>query len=248
MSKEFTSDVEKARLQIEEPLSSTGKRIHPSQIWRDGKLIPSVAPILVTARNGSYQGYPVYVGKAGVVEFYDKAPLARVAGTKNSFYSPFLVNMIPENFDPVTNSYAYKIYTSDSKRIPFGRGKPNIDNAVGVLTFDDEYFIDGLTLSGTCPISMTFYRYVGNTGFFGDDGTYLPFDDTITLLKNKSDPSEQARFMVRGGKNKETKYVLPPSAGTYIGSTDDTTGVVVLEGNINTILNEIGQLDCGKYL
>ena len=40
MDKQFTSNTEDKRLNIEEPELTIGKRILPQQVWRDGALIP----------------------------------------------------------------------------------------------------------------------------------------------------------------------------------------------------------------
>lgn len=249
MDKEYTSNVEDSRFPFEEPVTIKGTPIYPEQVWRDGKLIPTTAPDIYVVKNGNYAGISLYSGKVGVVEYYDKAPLVRVAGTNNCFSAPYLKNAIPESWDSINNSYAIHLFTHEGEPLAFGRGLPEIDTAAGTLTFTDDAFIDSLDIDAIqVPFLISFYRYAGNTGFLGDDGLYLPFPDSTSLLRSKDDPTATARFLVRGGTSKDMKYILPPNTGVYYENTDPDSAVVVMQENLNRILNTIGIIDGGRSM
>lgn len=135
---------------FEEPIKSKIS-IAPNQIWADYGLIPSTAPIGMTN-----------LEVRGVVKRYIDLTLTAVAGTTNSFYSSELQNCIPFNFDG-GGSYNYSLKSSTNATINFGQGDWVVDTDGGVLTFYG-------TVPSNMPPKLSFYKYVGGTGFTAATG------------------------------------------------------------------------------
>lgn len=265
--KELTSDVESARLPYEEAAVLKGDPVLPHRIWRDGKLIPSdTAPSILateTVQDGSVSfKYGEWTGKIvekkAILAKYEKVPLKRIPGTSMFYCSAFLANAIPDFF-AADGSYAHKMYLlkdGSYKKMAYMLGKPSIDPATGFVEFKDSDYVNSLGLGSIeYPFAISFFRYVGHTGFFGSDmGIYGPFKDDLVHLRKADDDTATAQFIVRGGA-KNSQYILPPigdgavpTGMFYSKSTAEAgAGVVVLQENINEVLWQIGDIDCGIY-
>lgn len=264
--KELTSSSEAGRLAYEETESTKGEAILPQQIWRDGKLIPAdTAPSVLateTVQDGSVSfKYGEWSGKIvekkPILAKYEKVPLKRVKGTSYVYCSAFVSNAIPDLF-AADGSYSHKMYILKDgayKKMGYMLGNPRIDQATGFIEFRDRAYIDSLSLdSSDYPFAISFFRYIGHTGFFGaESGIYGPFKDDLKHLRKADDDTATAQFLVRGG-SKNSKYVLPQIGGTnnpgfYYekGPGESDAGVIVLQENINEVLWNVGDIDCGIY-
>lgn len=255
-AKDFTSDVESARLASEEFVEHRGQPVFPSQIWRDGLSIPSTSPLLenyttVETDLGNYDvaEYKIeYATKSvSILKHFIKLPLTRVVGTNNCFYQENLIDIIPYNYDTVNHSYMWNIYINGSDTaLKYGIGGIVVDRASGVLSFDSNFCKDVAVTS----VSITFYQYTGRKGFFGTTlEEDIPFSDEKSLLFKSDNPSIEVSLKARGlvGVN---KYVLPP-VNTYFYTKEDADnecGVIVVQENLNNILDTIGIVDGGTYL
>lgn len=270
MDKKFTSNVESERLSTEEYEKHYGCNINPNQIWRDGALIPGSPSECEfgtlsqkSDQNGDYLS-AMYVFMDGakphnLVEKIVKLPLNRVPGTLNCFANPNFKNVIGREFDSgddESDSWQYKLYNSDGEEMAYGVGDQSVDNASGTIIFREKSFTD--TLSKDSMFYVTFYRYSGDTGFFGSgEGIRLPFRDDLTLLKDSDSEDRTALFRLHG-ENTNTVYILPKPnldwdeiKGLGYHGRDEaeaTHGVIMLEENYNDIDWEIGRHDGGLYL
>ena len=270
MDKRFTSDVESERLSIEEYEKHYGHPINPNQIWRDGALIPgSPSECRFSAltqkldQNGNYlSAMHIFMDGAkphNLVEKIIKLPLNRVPGTLNCFSNSNFKNVIGREFDSgddAENSWRYKLYNSDKEELAYGVGDQYVDSASGTLIFKEKSFCDSLTKDSKFYVS--FYRYAGETGFFGSEsGIRLPFRDDLTLLKDAESEKRTALFKLHGDYT-NTIYVLPKPnfdwdeiRGLGYHGRDEalaTHGVIMLEENYNDIDWEIGRHDGGLYM
>lgn len=266
--KELTSSVEASRLVYEETAFTKGEAVLPQQIWRDGKLLPTdTAPSVMateTVQDGSTSfKYGEWAGriveKKAILAKYEKVPLKRIKGTKYVYCSAFVSNAISDLFAP-DGSYSHKMFLMKDgsyQRMGYMLGNPRIDQATGFVEFRDKAYIDslGLDQSTEYPFAISFYRYIGHTGFFGaNDGIYGPFKDDLSLIRKADDDTATARFLVRGGP-KDSRYVLPQvgngavPTGFYYekGASEADAGVIVLQENINEVLWNVGDIDCGIY-
>ena len=270
MDKRFTSDVESERLSIEEYEKHYGHTVNPNQIWRDGALIPgspsecSFSTLTQKLdQNGDYlSSMHIFMDGAkphNLVEKIIKLPLNRVPGTLNCFSNPNFKNVIGREFDSgddAENSWQYKLYNSDNEELAYGVGDQYVDSASGTLIFKEKSFCESLTKDSKFYVS--FYRYAGETGFFGSEsGIRLPFRDDLTLLKDAESEERTALFKLHG-EYTNTIYILPKPnfdwdeiRGLGYHGRDEalaTHGVIMLEENYNDIDWAIGRHDGGLYM
>jgi len=265
--KQLTSSVEDYRLPYEEDLVTKGQIVLPQQIWRDGKLIPLSAPSIMateTVADGSISfKYGEWAGliieKKAILAKYEKVPLKRIKGTNYLYCSAFVSNIIPDLFS-TDGTYNHKLFLMKAgvyQKMSYMLGNPEIDQTTGIIKFKDSTYIDSLNIDSNIeyPFAISFYRYIGHTGFFGSDsGIYGPFKDDLVHLRKADDDTTTAQFIVRGGP-KNSKYILPQigkdnnPTGFYYQKTEGESedGVIVVQENINEVLWNIGDIDCGIY-
>lgn len=274
MNKEYTSNVEKNRLNFEEPERTKGQHILPQQIWRDGALIPGSpddlsfkVPELID--NVVTQTAYINDGQTVIplVEKIEKLPLTKVTGTINVFHNDRLSNLIGREFDKdptdKKSSWQYVLYADDVE-LAYDAGKQIIDVASGNLYFTNEDFINGLKDE---QFAISFYRYVGRTGFLGSidnaqdnyGGIDIPFRDNIKLIKDADNDSTTANFMLYSDEG-NTVYILPRSGEAFINenldiddlgttkSLNSNKGVVMLQENYQEIDWNIGVHNGGAWL
>lgn len=254
----FTTFIEKGRIKYEQPVSEAGMPIFPQQIWRDAKLIPRTCPKFqmhqyLDADNDTYSegfitinnGVDVY----HLLERYELAPLKRVEGTLNAYGSEFLKDIILPVFDTTLNSYDFFIYLDDGtnvKPISYGVGNPIINSMAGTITFEDKEFVERIK---DLKVRMTFVRYAGRKGMFGDSDCFdLPIRDDLKLLKSAGDNSSTASFEVQGGKKKHSVYILPPIDKGYHKNDNMKKNVLLTQENLNDTLHQIGYVDGGLFI
>lgn len=268
--KDFTSNVEKERLSTEEYEKHYGTNISPNQIWRDGALIPGSPDecqfgILEQKSdiNGDYtSSMCIFMDGAkphNLIEKIIKLPLNRVQGTLNCFSNPNFKNVIGREFDKYNTeekSWQYKLYNQNDEELPYNIGEQEVSPESGTLKFLEKEFCE--TLTKDTKFFVSFYRYVGDTGFFGSQlGIRLPFRDDLVLLKDSKNEDRTALFKLHGD-NTNTIYVLPKpnlkwndeKGLGYHGRENETehTGIIMLEENYNDIVWEIGIHDGGLFL
>lgn len=267
--KEYASNVESERLFAEEEVRTNGQPINPKQIWRDGALIPD-SPKKCTftdetveqSKLGPYTTY-LHTFRDGakinnLVQKVVMLPLERVKGTSNVFISSVLKNCITRQFDAdngsAEDSWQFILYSKDKVQLAYAMGNPLLDVAAGTITFRDKDFVSTLTPEDIFYIS--FYKYVGRTGFLGshnetslDDysGIDLPFRDDILHFKSATNDNTTAQFVLHGTEGEKTVYILPSNKDVYHGPVEGA-GVIMLEENYNTIDWHIGVHDGGKYV
>jgi hypothetical protein len=134
---------------FEEPKLGNSNII-PSQIWSESDSIPVPAPILPDQ------------GTSGVVQYFDKLTLIHISTSSNmAYYHDNLKNTIPFNYGD--GSYNYKLYKNDgTTQIAFGEGDWLIDVTAGLLTF---YGTLPSGVASVTPPKISFYKYIGTTGF-----------------------------------------------------------------------------------
>ena len=255
-TKDFTSDVEDKRLASEEFINHSGQPIFPEQIWRDGLSIPTLAPTLsdyqtVETSEGSYEyaEYAIqYATKSvSIMKHFKNLPLTRVQGTTTCYYSENLVDIIPYNFDKVNHSYVWHIYLNDlPSELNYGVGGVRVDRASGILSFDEE-FVKEIDID---KVSITFYKYTGRKGFFGTTlEEDLPFSDDKSLLFKADNPAIESSIKSRGAEG-VNGYILPPVQPQMYtkDTTDSACGVLLLQENLNSTLDNICVLDGGIFL
>lgn len=265
--KKYTSDVESKRLDIEEPERTYGARVLPQQVWRDGALIPGSpkklsfrVPELEDGHVVSYAYFDDIHKTMPLVKKVEKLELSRVTGVENVWQNDELKNMIGREFDDENlnseNSWQFILY-SDGNELSYGVGEPLIDIRTGVLKFRDDKFLEAVKDE---TISITFYKYVGRTGFFGSDsGADLPIRDDIALLKSSANDNVKARFHLSGAEG-ETAYILPKAGNHFVARTlvvdeygktkavSSNEGTVMLEENYQEIDWNIGLHNGGVWL
>ena len=271
--KQYTSNVENNRLSIEEPQLTMGQHILPQQIWRDGALIPGspddvsfkvpeIVDDVVIQTSYFNDGQTVLP----LIEKITRLPVKLVKGTKNVFFNERLKNLIGREFDKdPTNkkkSWQYVIFSKDGE-LAYGMGDPIIDIAAGNLIFRNQTFIEDNT-DDTFYIS--FYKYVGRTGFIGSNnnsqdsyaGIDLPFRDDLKLLKDADNDERTASFLLEGEIG-NTIYVLTKSdfydgSNFFINDLGETSavdrnrGVVMLQENFQEINWQVGLDNGGLWL
>lgn len=266
MSKQYTSDVEDSRLDIEEPERTLGRRIVPQQVWRYGALIPGSpkkmsfsVPEIENGHLVSYAYFKDNFKTAPIVKKIEKLKLLKVEGAE-AYQDDELKNLIGKEFDDdsisIDDSWQYVLY-ADTNKLSYGVGKPQIDSETGVLKFLDKAFAAAVENE---DIFITFYKYVGATGFFGsNNGADLPFKDDIALIESAANDKIKAHFYLNGSEG-DTSYILPKSGGHFIGRTMTTDeygktkavssneGTVMLEENYQEIDWNIGLHNGGVWL
>lgn len=150
-----------------------------TQIWNS--TIPSTAPTslgsVVTFTNGSYQQSTVYswIRKYTVTMGAIQAPGISYWYASTDVNNPLTTNVcrdtIPFNFDPV-GSYNIQVFANGTPVSPTFTAYPwNYDESAGILTFYPEDF----GVLPPTPITMTYWRYVGNKG--GSSPSYWNITD-----------------------------------------------------------------------
>ena len=275
MDKQFTSNTEDKRLNIEEPELMMGRRILPQQIWRDGSLIPGSPNDIefttsVEEDDGSSVAYFYFKNGSTVLPLIKKIehlPLQKVEGTKDTYFNKELINLIGREFDSdpndKTKSWQYTIYSGDTP-LAYDAGKPIIDIATGVLRFRSEEFVANIKDD---KFFISFYKYVGRTGFLGSEnneqdsysGIDIPFRDDIKHFKDADDDKITATFRLEGEEG-NTVYILPSASGKYNSNNiwvndkgetqplDSKVGTVVLQENYQDTDWEIGLHNGGVWL
>jgi len=216
---------------FQEPFKS-GITVTPDMIWRDSGSIPDVAPDLPVALE-TVDGEVVRRGTSGVIAYYEKLQLNPIAGADKAYYHDQLKNAIPFNWD-IAGSYRYYLYNSADTPIAFGVQDWSLDPVAGIVKFYGDA-PSNVGITPTTPPKISFYRYIGRSG-----GTVLPLSDVDALLFRAGAASDTARFLVRGGTG-ETRYTLP----AIDGALDD--GVVLVEENLNSTIDDIGVIDGGEW-
>ena len=162
--------------------------VRPDQLLKYGDQIPrednpaGIAQIRAL-QNGQVYTFSKSEGEdIGIVKYYEDYPLTAIdAGTDNAFKLVEVVdgvetqikNIIPFNY--CSDVYNYSLKTSTGKKIYFGVGDWVLDTNSGVLTF---YGDVPPGVDHNNPPKVSFYQYVGGTGFrqdtIGYDGLILP--------------------------------------------------------------------------
>ncbi len=274
MDKQYTSNVEDKRLNIEEQQLTMGQHILPQQVWRDGALIPGspddvdfkvpeVINGVVVQSSYFNDGQTVH----GLIQKMSRLPITRVRGTLNVFYNEELKNLIGREFDndptDKKKSWQFIIHSKDGD-LAYGMGDPFVDIATGNLIFRNEEFVKANTED---TFYITFYKYIGRTGFLGATdneqdaygGIDIPFRDDVKLLKDADDDGRTARFELAGAMG-NTVYILPNAAEVYTEgnieldeygkstSISKNKGVVMLQENYQEIDWNIGWHNGGVWL
>jgi len=273
MDKQFTSNTEDKRLNIEEPELMMGRHILPQQIWRDGALIPGSPDKLEFSipdvEDGLLVAYSYF--KDGMtthplVKKIERLPLQKVRGTKDTYFNKDLINLIGREFDSDPNdkakSWQYTIYSGNTA-LAYDAGKPIIDIATGVLRFRSEEFVANIEDD---EFFISFYKYIGRTGFLGSEnneqdvygGIDIPFRDDIKHFKDADNDERTATFRLEGEIG-NTIYVLPNAAEVYDGanivvdeyqqttSINKNLGIVMLQENYQEIDWNIGLHNGGVW-
>ena len=96
---------------------------------------------------------------------------------------------------------------------------------------------------------MTFVRYAGRKGMFGDNDCFdLPFRDDLKLLKSAKDNSSTASFEVQVGPKKHGTYILPPIDKGYFKNDNLKKNVLMTQENMNDIIHKTGVIDGGLFV
>lgn len=253
MDKQFTSNTEDKRLNIEEPELMMGRHILPQQIWRDGALIPGSPDDLEFSipeiENGLLVSYNYFKDGQTVhslVEKIERLPLQRVRGTKDTYFNKELINLIGREFDSDPNdkakSWQYTIYSGNTA-LAYDAGKPIIDIATGVLRFRSKEFVENIQDD---EFFISFYKYIGRTGFLGSEnngqdvygGIDIPFRDDIKHFKDADNDDRTATFRLEGQVG-NTIYVLPNAAEVYDGTNlavDEYQQTTSINKNLGTVM------------
>lgn len=160
-----------ARQFFEEPFAARAM-VLPSQVWKDGELIPQTAP---TLNDGEV---------AGVVQRTVDLSLTAVPGTTNAFQHNSLIDSIPFNFGD--GSYNYVVKDNIDNPIAFGQGDWAVDNDGGVLNFYG-------AVPANMPPKISFYKYVGDKGV-GGASDYIP-EATTVYFNTGAAPGGNGGFM-----------------------------------------------------
>lgn len=169
--------------------------VRPDQLWTYSDRIPDgteatggadaiteISNLGLDGRDSIFYHY--------ISEDQDKVPLVKRwidlhltmidKGTDNAFLiadesGEQIKNIIPFNY--YEECYNYTLKTADGTRIPFGVGDWQVDIYSGIVTFYGE-LPDGVDHDN--PPLLSFYQYVGGTGFrqdtYGYDGAILPLN------------------------------------------------------------------------
>lgn len=274
MDKQYTSNTEDKRLNIEEAYLSMGKHILPQQIWRDGALIPGSPDDLTfklpETENGCLVRYSyVYDGATAnpLVKKIEKLPLSKISGTNDSFYNAELVNLIGREFDndptDKKKSWQYTLYSGDTA-LAYDAGSPIIDISTGVLKFRNSDFVENITED---TFYISFYKYIGRTGFLGSENTDqdvyggidIPFRDDIKHFKDALNDNRTLSIKVEGYEG-NTVYVMPKSNMFFnddnyelnelgvLQVKNKLKGTVMLQENYQEIDWNIGNHNGGVWL
>jgi hypothetical protein len=212
---------------FQEKYISSRPKIYKSQIWSQSHKIPSTAPsdlINLTGSNKGDNNATLTNNPAGttsavssVIKKYIKIELEHISGSGGysfkgkDFGSPYgnvVENVLPFNQDP-SGSFFYELYKKDGTQINYDEGDWIFDFDSGILTF---YSIDEISgVDANNPPSMSFYRYIGETGFFTDfNGTFLESssltgkvlhlysENQVHITNNKS--TLTGSILIEGGK------------------------------------------------
>lgn len=274
MDKQYTSNTEDKRLEIEESYLSMGKHILPQQIWRDGALIPGSPDDLTfklpETENGCLVRYSYFYDGATacpLVKRVEKLPLSKITGTNDSFYNSELVNLIGREFDSDSTdkkkSWQYTLYSGDTA-LAYDAGSPVIDISTGVLKFRNSDFVESITED---TFYISFYKYIGRTGFLGSENTDqdlyggidIPFRDDVKHFKDALNDDRTLTLKVEGYEG-NTIYVMPKSSMFFNDDNyelDDLgvlqvknklKGTVMLQENYQEIDWNIGNHNGGVWL
>lgn len=139
--------------------------VYPTQIWTEGDLIPSTAPLLSSGAT------------SGVVQYFEKETLSHVSGsTGKAFWSSNLMDSISFNFGDGT--YNFELYKNNgTTQIPFGDGDWLVDTSAGLLTF---YGTLPSAVSDVLPPKISFYKYIGQKGFPSSSNTQFSYKEIPT--------------------------------------------------------------------
>ena len=274
MDKQYTSNTEDKRLNIEEAYLSMGKHILPQQIWRDGALIPGspddLAFKLPETENDCLVRYSYFYDGATacpIVKKIEKLPLSKINGTNDSFYNAELVNLIGREFDndptDKKKSWQYTLYSGDTA-LAYDAGSPVIDISTGVLKFRNSDFVENITED---TFYISFYKYVGRTGFLGSENTEqdvyggidIPFRDDVKHFKDALNDDRTLTLKVEGYEG-NTIYVMPKSNMFFNDNNYELNelgvlqvknkleGTVMLQENYQEIDWNIGNHNGGVWL
>lgn len=159
--------------------------IRPEQLLMYGDEIPrgdsqEAINAIRNLKNGEYFDYQKdETTVIHIVQYHEKYSLTKIDnGTDNAFKlvdsdgNP-IQNIIPFNY--YKDVYNYDLTTADGKKIYFGVGDWVLDTFSGVLKFYGDV-PDGVDHEN--PPKISFYQYVGGTGFrqdtFGYEGAIIP--------------------------------------------------------------------------
>lgn len=163
--------------------------VRPDQLLKYGDQIPTEASpeelVKIRAlKNGQTYSYTKGEGDTvPIIKYYEDYELTAIDnGTDNSFKlvdkdtKEIIKNIIPFNY--CSDVYNYSLKTSAGKKIYFGVGDWVLDIYSGVLTF---YGDVPPGVDHTNPPTISFYQYIGGTGFrqdpIGFEGAILPVDN-----------------------------------------------------------------------
>lgn len=159
--------------------------IQPNQLLMYGDQIPTAdtqesVNLIKNLQDGEYYNWQKdETTVIHIVQYHEDYPLSKIDnGTDNSFklvddQGEPLKNIIPFNFSK--DLYNYTLKTKNGQKIYFGVGDWVLDIYTGVLTF---YGDVPSGVDHENPPTISFYQYVGGTGFrqdtFGYDGVIMP--------------------------------------------------------------------------
>ena len=160
--------------------------IRPDQLLMYGDKIPCNDEgynVIRSLRDGqTYDWHKDEATVIPIVKCYKDYQLQKIDnGTDNAFklvdeFGKSLRNIIPFNY--YKDLYNYELKTSSGKKVYFGVGDWVLDTFSGVLKFYGKV-PDGISHDN--PPLLSFYQYVGGTGFrqdtFGYDGIIVPLKD-----------------------------------------------------------------------
>lgn len=274
MDKQYTSNTEDERLNIEEPYLSMGRHILPQQIWRDGALIPGSPSELSFSLPENENGCLVYYSyfndgatALSLVKKIEKLPLYKVQGTDDTYYNEELKNVIGREFDSdptdISRSWQYTLF-SGSTQLAYDAGKPTINVATGILRFRSEDFVKNIEDD---EFFITFYKYIGRTGFIGATdneqdaygGFDIPFRDDIKHFKDAANDERTLSIKVEGDVG-NTVYVMPKPGMFFnddnyelddygiLSVVNKMKGTVMLQENYQEVDWNIGNHNGGVWL
>lgn len=211
--------------------------VRPDQLLKYGDQIPneSAPEELVKIRalkNG--QTYAFTKGEGDtvpIIKYYEDYKLAAVdSGTDSAFKlvdenGEVIKNIIPFNY--CSDVYNYSLKTADGKKIYFGVGDWVLDIYSGVLTFygDVPPGVDHLS-----PPTLSFYQYIGGTGFrqdpIGYEGAVLPIDNWHISKNTYLIDSDNDGVTLEEKVSAMASLVEPNFTDTYgFDGADDNEGI-----------------------